>query len=100
MVRGQRQMKSWKDSQDDAPWVPPPPVFFVRVANKELMLDAASTFDDAGFEVIVFSVGCAVESLTARCRLSKNKRRFGREREVTSCETLGFARGAIHSDFS
>ena len=75
---------------------PTPRVFFVRVANKGLMLDAASTFDSAGFEAALFSVGCALDSLTARSELRKNKRRvdssgekvgsrFGWEPEVTSC---------------
>jgi hypothetical protein len=34
---------------------PPPPVFFVRVANKGLMRDAASRVVDTGFETVVFS---------------------------------------------
>jgi hypothetical protein len=34
--------------------VPPPPVFFVRVANKGLKLDAASRFADPGIKVAVF----------------------------------------------
>jgi hypothetical protein len=38
--------------------VPPPPVFFVRVANKGLMLDAASRLGDTGFRVAMFSVIC------------------------------------------
>jgi hypothetical protein len=33
-------------------------VFFVRVANKGVTLDAASTLADAGFKVSVFSVSC------------------------------------------
>jgi hypothetical protein len=33
-------------------------VFFVRVASKGLMLDAASRFADVGLEVVAFSVGC------------------------------------------
>jgi hypothetical protein len=60
---------------------PPPPVFFVRVANKGLRLDAASTFDDTGLKAIVFSVGCTVTATGASSR-------FGREVGVTSCKTL------------
>ena len=37
---------------------PPPRVFFVRVAGKGLMLDAASRLTDAGFRAAVFSVSC------------------------------------------
>jgi hypothetical protein len=81
------------------PEYPHPRVFFVRVANKGLMLDAASTFDTAGFEVALFSVGCKLDSLTAGSELGKNKHRvdssgekvgsrFGWEPEVTSCKTL------------
>jgi hypothetical protein len=38
--------------------IPHPPVFFVRVADKGLMLDAASTLADAGFEVAAFLAIC------------------------------------------
>jgi hypothetical protein len=47
-------------------------VFFVRVTNKGLMLDAASTFDDTVFKAIVFSGGCTVTATRAG-------NRFGRE---------------------
>ena len=36
----------------------PPGVFFVRVANKGVKLDAASRLIDAGFRAAVFSVSC------------------------------------------
>jgi hypothetical protein len=65
----------------------PPPVFFVRVTNKGLRLDAASTFDDAGFKGIVFSVGCTVTATGASSR-------FSREVGVTSCKTLRVRGGA------
>jgi len=63
------------------------------------MLDAASTFDDAGFEVALFSAGCALDPVTARSELRKNRHRvdsswekvesgFGWEAGVTSCKTL------------
>jgi hypothetical protein len=38
--------------------VPPPPVFFVRVANKGLMLDATSRLANTGLRVVVFSGIC------------------------------------------
>ena len=47
-------------------------MFFVRVTNKGLMLDAASTFDDTVFKAIVFSGGCTVTATRAG-------NRFGRE---------------------
>ena len=37
---------------------PHPRVFFVRVANKGVKLDAASRLTDAGFRAAVFSVSC------------------------------------------
>jgi hypothetical protein len=43
-------------------------VFFVRVANKGLKLDGASTFNDEGFQLVVFSVGCTSDSMTARSK--------------------------------
>jgi hypothetical protein len=38
--------------------IPHPPVFFVRVADKGLVLDAASTLADAGFEAVAFLASC------------------------------------------
>jgi hypothetical protein len=38
--------------------VPPPPVFFVRVANKGLMLDAASRLANIELKVVLFSGIC------------------------------------------
>jgi hypothetical protein len=78
---------------------PHPRVFFVRVANKGLMLDAASTLAETGLEVLVFSAGCKLDALAARSELRKNKRRVGCSEEkvgsrlgwepgVTSCKTL------------
>jgi len=69
-------------------------VFFVRVANKGLKLDAASTCDDEGFKWVVFSVGCMSDSMTSMSNPRKNERRFGWEPEVTSCKTLGWNEGA------
>jgi len=45
--------------------VPPPPVFFVRVANKGLMLDAASRLANTGLRVVVFSGTCAMAARVA-----------------------------------
>jgi len=63
------------------------------------MLDAASTFDDAGFEVALFSAGCTLDATAARRELRRTKHRvdsswekvgcrLGWEEGVTSCETL------------
>ena len=38
------------------------------MANKGLRLDAASTLDDEGFKLVVFSVGCRSDSMTARSK--------------------------------
>jgi hypothetical protein len=37
---------------------PPPPVFFVRVASKGLMLDAASRLANTGLKLVAFSTIC------------------------------------------
>jgi hypothetical protein len=50
---------------------PLPPVFFVRVANKGVKLDAASRLTDAGFRVAVFSVSCGGAARVAGKRLGK-----------------------------
>ena len=50
-----------------------------------------SAFDEEGFQLGLFCVGCTSDSMTARNKPRKNKRRFGREAGVTSCETLGLA---------
>src|SRR5690348_8804633 len=44
----------------------PPGVFFVRVANKGVKLDAASRLVDAGFRAAVFSVSCGGAAPFAR----------------------------------
>jgi hypothetical protein len=55
-----------------------PPVFFVRVANKGLMLDATSTFADAGFKVVLFSVSCGAVFLDAVQRSEEQTNPAGR----------------------
>ena len=57
---GEWRERSGKDSSKlrDLSDAPPTPVFFVRVAGKGLMLDAASRFADVGFKVSAFSMSC------------------------------------------
>ena len=65
-----------KEEAGEREGTPHPPVFSVRVANKGLMLDAASRLADMEFEVAGFSMICC-----------------GEVRGVTSCKTLGFGEG-------
>jgi hypothetical protein len=50
---------------------PPPRVFFVRVANKGVMLDAASRMATAGLEVVLFSASGSVDILVVRRCLNR-----------------------------
>jgi hypothetical protein len=51
-------------------------VFSVRVANKGLNVDAASTFTETGFKVIAFSVGWTELSGVAKRRLGEGMLTF------------------------